>query len=469
MKRHSLLIAITVALATVTSAQAMNSNVYNDFPVTVKGYEGKSKDSVSYTGQIARHVLHNSLKSLASKGKGGEGAELKAQMMSYYSGKEEGRKIISPKASDGYSLLQTEVDEISKKKNLEGKTYQGVVTGWPNNMTGPEFFHFMIDKAAKSEAGVDPVNGMNYSQLISKTAMGAVFYHQAVDNYLDEKLEADNKPNDKPYKEGAAYTGKEHSWDEAFGYFGAPANVLSLDPKTTYNIAKGKPDALKAADGNKDGKIDLRSEMTFAHAYYAADADKSGKTNYLHSISQAFYDGRQILTQAQGEKLTDQQRNQLKAQAAIIKRKWEQVIAEAAFKYAGSVYKDLDKLQKVVDEGGDMGDIYTDYIKHWGEMKGFSLALQMSGKDLGGTSVKLNRLIGFGPVLLGDTQVTGIDQSGKYIQSSTKSMNEYMLHMAKVQKLLASSFDLKANKNDVISNIAELNKKLGDKLSAETD
>ena len=42
--------------------------------------------------------------------------------------------------------------------------------------------------------------------------MGAVFYHQACDNYLDEKMGADNKPNDKPYKEGKHYTGKEHSW-----------------------------------------------------------------------------------------------------------------------------------------------------------------------------------------------------------------------------------------------------------------
>ena len=50
-------------------------------------------------------------------------------------------------------------------------------------------------------------------QLISKFIMGAVFYNQVVDNYLDEKLSADKKPNDKPYKKGAAYTGKEHSWD----------------------------------------------------------------------------------------------------------------------------------------------------------------------------------------------------------------------------------------------------------------
>ncbi len=470
MKLHSLVAIIATACAT-TTANASDSN-YDNFPITVKGYEGKSKDSVAYTGQVARHVLHNSLKSLSSKGTGKENPELKAQMMLYFSEKSGDRAILSPKSSDAYPLMQMKVDDISSKKNLEGKTYKGVITGWPNNMTGGEMLSFLIDKASETKGGVDLVNGMNYPQLISKTAMGAIFYHQAVDGYLDENLEADKKPNDQPYKKGAAYTGKEHSWDEAFGYFGAPANVLSLDAKTAYNIAKGKEEALKSADFNKDGKIDLRSEMTFAHAYYAADADKSGKTNYLHTISQAFYDGRKILTEAKGEKLTDSQRSALKAQAAIIKSNWEQVIAEAAFKYAGSVYNDLNKLQKLVDSGAELPEIskiYTDYVKHWGEMKGFSLALQMGGKDLGGTSVKMNRLIGFGPVLMGDTQVSGIDSDGDYVQSSAKSMSEYMLHMAKVQKLLAADFNLKAHKNDVIGNIEALNKKLGDKLSAETD
>ena len=70
--------------------------------------------------------------------------------------------------------------------------------------------------------------------------MGAVSYNQAVDNYLDEKLGADKKPNDKPYKKGAYYTGKEHSWDEAFGYFGAAAHTLKLTPEQSYNVAKMK-------------------------------------------------------------------------------------------------------------------------------------------------------------------------------------------------------------------------------------
>ena len=70
--------------------------------------------------------------------------------------------------------------------------------------------------------------------------MGAVLYHQACDNYLDEKMTASSKPNNKPYKKGAYYTGKEHSWDEAFGYWGAAAHSLGLSAKENYDISKMK-------------------------------------------------------------------------------------------------------------------------------------------------------------------------------------------------------------------------------------
>ena len=38
---------------------------YGPFPITLKGYSGDKTNSVSYSGQIARHVLHDSLKTLS--------------------------------------------------------------------------------------------------------------------------------------------------------------------------------------------------------------------------------------------------------------------------------------------------------------------------------------------------------------------------------------------------------------------
>ena len=466
IKRPKTTLAALIASSLVFGCVFAKPDMYGNFPVTEKSYSGKKKDSTSYTGQVARHVLHNSLKKLAGKGNGNPNPELKATMMSYYSSKDAGRKIIDPTSKGEFKVKQTMVDEISKGKNLKGKTYKGLVNGFPGQMSGPEVFEFLIDKASSSNKGFDPVTGYNYPQLISKFMMGAVFYSQAVDNYLDEKMGADNKPNNKPYKKGAHYTGKEHSWDEAFGYFGAPAHAMALNAKQAYGIAKRKD--IKVADANGDGVVDLKTEMTFAHAYYAADSDKAG-TKYMHTIVDAFIKGRQLIRDANGAALTDQQRAQLMSYVKVIKTNWEKVIAEAAFKYAGSCYKDLEKLRTIVESNGNASKAFTAYGKHWGELKGFLMALETSGRSLGEAGVRMNRLVGYGPVLLGGGQVTGIDSDGNFLIGGNRSMGEYQVHMVKLQKLLGDTFKLKARKNDVTGEMDDLLKSLGSSRAAEND
>ena len=466
IKRPKTTLAALIASSLVFGCVFAKPDMYGNFPVTEKSYSGKKKDSTSYTGQVARHVLHNSLKKLAGKGNGNPNPELKATMMSYYSSKDAGRKIIDPTSKGEFKVKQTMVDEISKGKNLKGKTYKGLVNGFPGQMSGPEVFEFFIDKASSSNKGFDPVTGYNYPQLISKFMMGAVFYSQAVDNYLDEKMGADNKPNNKPYKKGAHYTGKEHSWDEAFGYFGAPAHAMALNAKQAYGIAKRKD--IKVADANGDGVVDLKTEMTFAHAYYAADSDKAG-TKYMHTIVNAFIKGRQLIRDADGAALTDEQRAKLMSYVKVIKTNWERVIAEAAFKYAGSCYKDLEKLRTIVESNGDASKAFAAYGKHWGELKGFLMALETSGRSLGEAGVRMNRLVGYGPVLLGGGQVTGIDSDGNFLIGGNRSMGEYQVHMVKLQKLLGDTFKLKARKNDVTGEMDDLLKSLGSSRAAEND
>lgn len=297
--------------------------------------------------------------------------------------------------------------------------------------------------------------------------MGAVFYNQAVDNYLDEKLGADNKPNGKPYKDGAYYSGKEHVWDEGFGYWGAAANALNLSAKENYEVAKMKNFA--AADFNNDGEVDLKTEMTFAHAYYASSYDKGGKTNYLHTVTKAFVDGRKLISAANSKNLTDAQRDQLVGYAAVISSNWEKVIAESVFKYAGSVYKDIGKLEGLLDSNGDTTKAFANYCKHWGELKGFSMAIQSGKNNLGETAVKMNRMIGYGPVLLNASQVTGINSSGEFLKDEALSWGEYKLHMLKIQKLMIDAFGVEARANDQTEGLAALAASLGTSESAEND
>jgi len=464
MKKLALAGVVAAMLPALSLPAQAEDTVYGNFPVTLKSWLGTENNSVSYTGQKARHVLHDSLKRLAGEGNGAANASLEAEMKLYFSGKGKDRLIIAPVSKGSFVVKQTTVGEISNP-NLSGKTYKGAVAGMPNSMTGPELVNFWIGKASSANSGVDMANGYNYPQLISKFILGAVFYHQAVDNYLDEKMTANKKPNDKPYKKGKHYTGKEHSWDEAFGYFGMPAHGLNLTPTQLYAIAKRKPEGAINADFDADGKVDLYDEMVFGPAYYAAGADKSNKTAYAATITKAFLDGRKLITSAGGNPLTDAQRSKLMGYARVIETNWEKTLAEAAFKYAGSVFKDL----KAVKADPSNADAVKKYIKHWGELKGFSLALQTGRVNLGETATRLNRLIGFGPVMPNSSQVTDLDSKGNYVKSQSSGISEYMVHMLKVQKLIAEKFDVKARQNDQLSGMGEMLKKLGTGSSAEND
>ena len=461
-------ILLAGALGTTLSLPAFGAgHDYGPFPITLKGYSGDKTNSVSYSGQIARHVLHDSLKKLSGTKASTNIKQLTLdKMMPYFKGSKDDLAILAPASKGDFKIKQTTLNEISSGKNLSGKSYKGVINGW-GGLTGTEVLEHMINKAAEHGSAFDPNTGYNYPQLISKFAMGAVFYNQAVDNYLDEKLGADNKPNNKPYKDGAYYTGKEHVWDEAFGYWGAAAHALSLTAEQNYNITKMKD--MAAADHNGDGVVDLKTEFNFAHAYYAASYDKGGKTDYFNTVTKAFVDGRKIITAANGEALTPAQRSQLYVLRDIIGQNWEKVIAESVFKYAGSVYKDIDKLQTIVEANGDTTKVFATYGKHWGELKGFALALQCGKNNLGETAVKMNRMMGFGPVLMNASQVTGVDSSGNFIKDEASSWDEYKLHMLKIQKLMVDVFAIKARANDQISNIADLSAKLGGSNSAEND
>lgn len=477
MRRHigtTVLAVGVIALTACVAPSSANSDLYDKFPVTLKGYSGNKTNSVSYSGQIARHVLHDSIKKMISSLPAGMAK--RDALLSYYQGKAAGRAVVAPVDKGDFKYKQKNVDDISGKKNLAGKTDKRVVNGMPRGMTGPELVKFWIDKAAETDNGYDAANGYDYAQLVSKYVMGAVSYHQAVDNYLDEKLEPTNKPNNKPYKKGAYYTGKEHSWDEGFGYFGAPAHTPKLTVDEIYNIAKRKGGAavLKKADANGDGIIDFKSEHVFGPAYYAAAFDRSAikagrPTGYTHKIFGAYVEGRQVIAAAKGEALSASQISKLKSLAAVIRENWERVLAEAVFKYAGSVTKDMAKIKAALDAGNDPKKLYRAYVKHWGELKGFSLALQSGKGDLGDVATKLNRLIGAGPVLLNSSQVVDIDRNGNYMKDQGESWAGYMVHMVKVQKLMAENFQSRAKVNDFTGKLASLVKAAGGGSSAEND
>ena len=94
--------------------------------------------------------------------------------------------------------------------------------------------------------------------------------------------------------------------------------------------------------------------------------------------------------------------------------------------------------------------------------------MEAGGVNLGETGVKLNRLLGYSPVLLGNTQVAAL-VNGEFVQSSSVSMAEYRVQMIKLQKLMIDDFGVEARSKDVTANLAQLVDSLGEALAAEND
>lgn len=90
-------------------------------------------------------------------------------------------------------------------------------------------------------------NGRDMAEWIEKSIMRSVFFYQALTVYLGaDKMNGDNTT----VVAGNTYTALEHSWDEAFGYFGVPVdfptNTTAADLYYWGKYCNGQNAALNA-------------------------------------------------------------------------------------------------------------------------------------------------------------------------------------------------------------------------------
>lgn len=137
-------------------------------------------------------------------------------------------------------------------------------------------------------------NGIEYTQLVEKGLMGAVFLNQSTNVYFGEgKMDVDNSAAVST-GEGKHYTEMEHHWDEAFGYFGAPIDFPT----------------------NTD---DLR--------FWTKYCDKQNAVLGSNAIiMNAFLKGRAVISQGFEISMRDEQ-------IEIIRKEWERVSASQAVTY----------------------------------------------------------------------------------------------------------------------------------------
>ena len=414
-------------------------------------------DSVSYTGQTARHLLISGMvdymSAMTESGK--TKAEYVTDLDFFMSG--DG----ADGASTGFTVKNgvsdgSDVDNavtygaVSSGKNLDGKIAggNGEGGGETSKLIGGEFFGWSdglplgslpinlvdlwIDQlATQASDGTsvtistvdDDVNvssvqydahGRNQRQLLQKFLLGAVTFSQGTNDYFQADFAAQITEQEKGVKN---YSAAEHNYDEAFGYYGAARDnkaYTDLEARAKSGRSDWK-NGYHDTDGN--GLIDPRSEFNFGNSQNCAkrdvgSADNASPTDLSNEAMNAFLAGRQILSNtanAGAMSTTEEAALQTHIKAAALA--WEKCIAATVIHYINDVTTDMGNYS-----AGNFANVanFTDVAKHWSEMKGFALGLQFSPfspfRDDVVTSVDLDDLktlladLGDAPVLADGSQ-----------------------------------------------------------------
>ena len=405
-------------------------------------------DSVSYTGQTARQLLMLGLVRavVGLTERPGEEDAIRSELRFYITGEGADDVPHGFTVSGGEPVIPgPNYGDISTNKNLIGKIAGGDGAGggesgrligdffgWEEGMDDTplpiELAYWYIDRIAEEASdGVTPTistvddaavnigtvqvdaEGRDYRQLVQKFLSGAVSLSQGTNDYFQTDFaNALGQEGEKSYGAG------EHDFDEAFGYYGATRN--QNDYTDDEAAAKGGRDGWGRGyhDTNNDGSIDVRSEIVLGHAQNCAKRDRgsAGVTDYSKEAMDAFLLGRQILMNAtMAREITDDEMMVLQQQIEFAAKAWEACVAATVVHYINDTSSDMGNFV-----GSDFADLsnFLDLAKHWGEMKGFALALQFSpfspfrdgsveGIDLDDLRMVLS-LMGDAPVLADGSQ-----------------------------------------------------------------
>lgn len=374
------------------------------------------ESAVSYSGQVARHLLINDLNILIDTQLGDTAAfdtdgnfttrdDVVAALNSYFDVSD--YDALSQRAllttTDPAAVQQTLADVSSSSKNLVGKIAgndavgqhkdwnNGEFVGWGDaGSTTPEglvrtFFSELADNADAQLGGTlrqDPFgndinkiyltnDGRDLKQLIQKFLLMSVAYSQGADDYLDSDTADKGLLSDHTDTE-ENFTTLEHQFDEGFGYFGAARDYLEY---TDEEIAAkgGREDWQGYHDTDGDEAIDFNAEYNFGQSTNAAKRDLGATTDtdYTAQAMNAFLMGRKLLNDTAGTALTEAELEELEGYRDSALDAWERAIAATIVHYINDTHADLSAI-------GTEDFNYSDLAKHWSEMKGFALGLQFN-------------------------------------------------------------------------------------------
>ncbi len=399
-------------------------------------------DSVSYSGQVARHLLINELNDYINSGLQADlddgtittRDEALSILMSYFSGDYETE--VADRALTTSTILdkvQNTLREVSSSsKDLVGKiagndevgqhkdwSTDFVAFGDKGSQSPQQLIEALLNEIADNAGEVllgnlrqdvfgNDINvyvatdGRDLKQLVQKILLGSVTFSQGADDYLDDDTENKGLLTDHTaVVDGKLYTNLEHQYDEGFGYFGAARDYLAY---TDDEVAKkgGRDEYQGMFDTDSDGMIDFNSEFNFGHSQNASKRDRgtvdgAAPTDFSNDAMVAFIAGRKLLADTAGTALDESQMLELQGFRDTALMTWEKAIAATAVHYVNDTLGDYENF------GTDDFD-YADLAKHWSELKGFVVSLQFNRRSplTDEQHEQVNTLIKDAPVLTAD-------------------------------------------------------------------
>lgn len=331
------------------------------------------ESSVGISGQITRQIQLQDLKTvIGNLGKDGATAVTADDLNGIYDYADTGLNILTT-VPDGLTASATTYEEVSTGKKMRGRQGTSAVLlgstgiiGNDSDITVDEliqsFFTTIATNAADAtklgtKAVYNTADGLDLSQMVNKVLMGAILFDQMSSKYLGDILDKDNTV---ARGDGKSDTDQEHRFDEAYGYFGAARDYLSY---TDIELAGSLSDFAK--DSNSDGTLDFTTEYNFGFSRNAGKRDKGGSgVDFTKDIMSAFLAGRTAIVNGD---LTVLATNRKAASEGF-----EKVIAATVVHYINDSMDDMATL--TADEVANKNNYNLN--KHWGEMKGFTFALQ---------------------------------------------------------------------------------------------
>lgn len=453
MRRIALFTAITAAsLLTACGSSSDDKKDGGKEPIPVLStdtvykfdtfVEDETGSSVSYSGQTARHILINDLKSYLKNPSGATKDEILGNVLSkfIYRNDESVLAIERDKTPSSVAVSsisfkvkgkEGEIPSVLQDSYVGGKNLVGKIAGvdgrdktdaevksshlshlsngfvgWPvadstnfNDKPLAALFDMLnkYSEVAANAASSNSINvalsndstgtltssyisaeGVDYQQLISKFLLMSVTFSQGTADYLKTDFSGDAN-NPSKAKSGKTYTNAEHKWDEAFGYLGAARNMPAFND---YE--------LRGAARDED-----REE--YKYGYFDA-ADESGVKDGKIDINSELNLGqavncakRDIGAKAQATNYTND--------VFYAFYKGRKLINDAKTTLTPDQLKELDGYAKlaavtwekciaatvvhyinVTVKDLNYTDVngFKDLAKHWSEMKGFALGLQFN-------------------------------------------------------------------------------------------